>query len=325
MQQTDIAMNQKAIKTKMSRKQFKKEFPFHVFIWVGMVFIFVFQYIPLFGILIAFKNYNITQGIIGIFTSEWAGLKYFYEFFNYYNIRVIITNTLAISLLKIVFAFPIPILFALMLNEVRNMLFKRVVQTATYLPHFVSWVVISGLLYSFFSGTSGVISNMLLDTGLISKPLDVLTNPNSFWALAVSSAIWKEFGWWAIIFLAAISGIDPSLYEAAEIDGASRLQRIWHITMPSIKGAAVVVLILSIGSMLGGGLVGSNFEQSYLLGNSINITKSEIIQTYALTAGLAQGRYAYATAIDLMQSVISVFLIFTSNYIAKRVAGSGLF
>ncbi|MNJ51567.1 putative multiple-sugar transport system permease YteP [compost metagenome] len=161
--------------------------------------------------------------------------------------------------------------------------------------------------------------------GIIDKPLDILTNPNYFWGLAVGSAVWKEMGWWTIIFLAAIAGIDPTLYEAAQIDGAGRLARIRHITFQGMKGTIVVVLILTIGSILGGGLVGSNFEQAYLFGNSINNPTSEIVQTYAFKVGLRDGRFSYAAAIDLIQSVISVALIFSSNFIAKRTSGSSLF
>jgi putative aldouronate transport system permease protein len=305
--------------------QFKKQLPFHVFVWLGLAFLFLFNYLPMFGILMAFKEYKITSGISGIFTSDWAGLTYFKEFFNDYNFSNLIRNTIAISVLKVVFSFPVPILLAIMLNEVRKMAFKRVVQTVSYLPHFISWVVVTGAAYAFFSTEVGVINELLLDWGWISKPLELLTNPDSFWGLAVGTAIWKEAGWWTIIFLAAIAGIDPSQYEAAEIDGAGRLQRIWHVTLPGLKSPITVVLILTIGSMLGGGLVGSNFEQSFLLGNALNSDKSAIIQTYAFESGLAKGRYAFATAIDLMQSIISLFLVLTSNAIAKRTSGNSLF
>jgi putative aldouronate transport system permease protein len=165
----------------------------------------------------------------------------------------------------------------------------------------------------------------MVKIGLIDKPLDILTGANYFWGLAVGSAVWKEMGWWTIIFLAAIAGINPALYEAAQIDGAGRLSRIRHITIPGIKGTIVVVLIIAIGSILGGGLGGSNFDQAYLLGNDINNSTSEIVQTYAFKVGLADGRFSYAAAIDLIQSVISVILIFSSNFIAKRVSGSSLF
>ncbi|MGM0881064.1 MAG: ABC transporter permease [Bacillota bacterium] len=306
-------------------KRFQKQLPFQLFVWIGLAFLLVFSYIPMFGIIIAFKNYKISTGIDGIFTSSWAGLTHFKELINDYNFPMLVRNTLVLSVLKIVFSYPIPILFAILLSEVRHVFLKRFVQTISYLPHFISWVVVTGISYAFFSSGFGIFNDLLLSLHLIKEPLNILTDPDSFWGLAVSTAIWKEAGWWTIIFLAALAGIDPSLYEAAEMDGASRLRRIYHITLPGLKGASIVVLILTIGSMLGGGLVGSNFEQSMLLGNTLNSETSQIIQTYAFTIGLAQGRFSFATAIDLMQSVISVFLIFTSNAIAKRVSGTGLF
>ncbi|WP_339318914.1 ABC transporter permease subunit [Paenibacillus sp. FSL R10-2734] len=296
----------------------------HMFVLIGMLIIFTFHYLPMFGILMAFKQYSITSGIKGIFTSQWVGFKYFIEFFNYYNFNQMVVNTLSISLLKLVFTFPVPILLAIMLNEVRSHVFKRVVQTVSYFPHFISWIVVSGLLVIFFSTNNGIVNGLLMSLGL-KEPLPILSSANYFWGLAVGSAMWKEAGWWAIIFLAAISGLDPAQYEAAEIDGAGRLKRIWHVTLPGIRGTVVVVLILAVGSLLGGGLVGSNFEQSYLLGNVMNNDKSEILQTYAFKMGLAQGRYAYATAIDLLQSIISITLVFSSNYISKKVTKSGLF
>lgn len=306
-------------------KRFQNQLPFQLFVWVGLVFLLIFSYIPMFGIIIAFKNYKISTGIEGIFTSSWAGLTHFKELINDYNFPMLVRNTLVLSLLKIIFSYPIPILFAILLSEVKHVFLKRFVQTVSYLPHFVSWVVVTGIAYSFFSSGFGIINYLLQSLHLVDKPLDILTNPDAFWGLAVSTAIWKEAGWWTIIFLAALAGIDPSLYEAAEIDGAGRLKRILYITLPGLKNASIVVLILTIGSMLGGGLVGSNFEQAMLLGNTLNSEKSQIIQTYAFTIGLAQGRFSFATAIDLMQSVISVLLIFTSNAIAKRVSGTGLF
>ncbi|NOU64049.1 ABC transporter permease subunit [Paenibacillus sp. LMG 31461] len=290
-----------------------------------MLFVFVFHYLPMFGILMAFKNYSISTGIKGIFTSEWVGLKYFNEFVHAYNFKQIVTNTLAISLLKLVFTFPMPILLAIMFNEVRHQLFKRFAQTVSYFPHFISWIVVSGLLVVFLSTNSGIVNDLLKGLGIVKESLPFLSSPDYFWGLAVTTAMWKEAGWWAIIFLAAISGLDPTLYDAAEMDGAGRLRRIWHITLPGIRGTIIVVLILAVGSMLGGGLVGSNFEQSYLLGNSINNERSEILQTYAFKMGLAQGRYAYATAIDLIQSVIAIILVFGSNYLSKKVTKNSLF
>ncbi|MCQ6557604.1 ABC transporter permease [Paenibacillus mendelii] len=292
---------------------------------MGIAFLLVFAYTPMVGLIIAFKNFKLTSGIPGFITSEWVGFKWFIEFYNDINFWQIIRNTVAISLLKLFFTFPIPILFALVLNEVRKHSVKRTVQTVSYLPHFISWIVVSGMIFSFFNEQTGVVNHFLVSTGLADKPISFLSDPAYFWPMAVLSDIWKEMGWWTIIFLAAIVGVDPALYEAAVVDGASRMQRIWYITLPTIKGTIIIVLILSIGNLFGGGLGGSNFEQSYLLGNPVNNGVSEILQTYTLKMGLAQGRYSYATAIGLIQSVISLLLIYLSNYLSKRFSGVGLF
>ena len=236
------------------------------------------------------------------------------------------SNTVGISVLKLIFSFPAPIILAIMLNEVRSLPFKRTVQTISYLPNFISWVIVSGFALIFFSAdNNGIINMLLIKSGLIAKPIPILTSPDYFWGLAVITAVWKETGWWAIIFLAAISGIDPQMYEAAEVDGASRLKRIWYITLPGIKSTVTVVLILALGNLLGGGLGGSSFEQSFLLGNPANISRSEIIQTYVFKVGLSEGRYAYATAVGLIQSFISLILVLISNFTSKKVSGNSLF
>ncbi|GIP16128.1 protein LplB [Paenibacillus montaniterrae] len=306
-------------------KQLKRQKVLHLFVGLGMIFLLIFAYTPMFGIIMAFKDYSISTGIKGIFTSEWVGFKHFNEFINDYRFGEIVRNTLALSFLKVLFTFPAPIILAILLSEAKNLRFKKVVQTVSYLPHFISWVVVAGIAFSFLSADIGMINKALMSLGIIDKPLDILTNADHFWGLAVGSAVWKEVGWWTIIFLAAIAGINPTLYEAAQIDGAGRLARIRHITFQGMKGTIVVVLILTIGSILGGGLVGSNFEQAFLFGNSINNSTSEIVQTYAFKVGLRDGRFSYAAAIDLIQSIISVILIFSSNYIAKRASGSSLF
>lgn len=296
-----------------------------VFVWMGLLFLFIFSYIPMVGIIIAFKNYKVASGFIGFFTSEWVGFKYFIEFFNDINCWLIIRNTIVISILKLIFTFPVPIIFAITLNEVRNQKFKRVVQTVSYLPHFISWVVVSGILFSFLNEQNGLINQWLVLMGITEKPISFLSQPKYFWPMLVISDIWKGMGWWAIIFLAAITGVDQQLYEAAIVDGATRLQRIWYITLPSIKGTIMIVLILSLGNLLGGGLGGSNFDQCYLLGNPLNYNVSEIIQTYVLKMGLAQGRYSYAAAVGLMQSIISLILIYTTNYMSSKLSEVSLF
>lgn len=305
-------------------KLFWKQRYLQIFVLAGILYVLVFNYIPMVGLIIGFKDYKITGGLSGMFTSEWVGAKYFREFFTDYKFPELMRNTLILSILKLLFSFPIPIFFAVMLNEVRNKNAKKFIQTISYLPYFVSWVIVAGLLRILASDT-GIINDLLMRFHLISQPLELLTSPQYFVAVAVVTAIWKDTGWWAIVFLAAITGIDPTLYEAAEMDGASRLQRIRHITLPCIAGTVTVVLIMALGNLLGGGLSGSNFEQCYLLGNQGNIEVSDIIQTYVMRIGLSNARYSYATAVGMFQSVISVTLVFVSNFISKRVSGNGLF
>ena len=305
-------------------QRLKKQGALQLFVLAGVVYLIIFNVIPMFGLIMGFKDYSINMGIKGIFTSEWVGLKYFKEFVTDYKFGTLVRNTVALSVLKIIFTFPLPILFALMINEIKNVKFKKLLQTASYLPHFISWVIISSISFQFLS-QSGIINTLLSNMGLIERPIKFLTDSSKFWGLAVFLDVWKEMGWWTIIFLAAIAGINQDMYEAAQIDGASRMQRIAYITIPSIKSTIVVVLIMTMGNLFGGGLSGSNFEQCYLLGNNVNADTSTIIQTYVFDVGLAQGRYAYATAVGLIQSVISLILIFVSNFVSKKLAGSGLF
>jgi len=197
-----------------------------IFVISGMLFLFIFSYLPMTGLIMAFKNYTITMGIKGIFTSEWVGLKYFQEFITDYKFWPLVRNTIALSCFKLIFAFPMPILFAIMLNEVKHNKFKRFVQTASYMPHFISWVIISGLAVNFLSIDRGAINSIFLAAGFIKEPIPFLSSADYFWGIAVCTDIWKDMGWWAILFLAAITGIDLSLYEAADIDGASRLSKI---------------------------------------------------------------------------------------------------
>lgn len=294
-----------------------------VFALLGIIYIILFNFVPMYGILMAFKSYKLNMGISGIFTAEWVGLKHFRTFFNEYLFSQLLRNTLVLSVLKLIFCFPMPILLAIMLHEMSNRKYKKFVQTVSYMPHFISWVVCVGIANALFSSELGVVQGILENLGIGKIPL--LTSPDYFWGFSVVASIWKSSGWWAIIFLAAITGIDPMLYEAAIVDGAGRLKRIWHITIPGMRGAIVTMLILSIGSFLGGGMVGSNFEQSYLFGNALNYDTSKIIQVYSFEVGLKNGQVAYATAISVVESLCSLVLIFTSNFISKKIAGSGLF
>ena len=316
---------EKKLLTRKFLIKLKRQRMLQIFAWAGLVYILIFNYAPMAGILVAFKKFSIKDGFMGIFTNEWVGLKYFIEFFNDYMCWPVIKNTLIISLLKILASFPAPILLAIMITEVKNRPFKKFVQAVSYLPYFISWVIVAGILTAFFSQSRGLVSEFIIKTGISDKGVSFLTDPGSYYQLAVWTSIWKSTGWWSIIFLAAISGIDPGLYEAAMVDGAGRLKRIWHITLPGILPAIVTVLILSVGSFLGGGMMGGNFDQTMMLGNKLNASASEIIQTYAFKTGMVDLRFNYATAIDLMQSIISVILIFATNAVSKKITETGLF
>lgn len=293
---------------------------------MGFVYMIIFNYLPLFGIQIAFKDYQPKMGFMGMFTApitSEGGFYHFNTFFRDPNFELVMRNTIVLSLLKLAFSFPVPILFALAINEMRGTFCKRVVQTVSYLPHFISWVIVYGLVFNFFNSSNGVINSLLVAAG---KPkIEFLTSAEYYYALAVLTDIWKEMGWWSIIFLAAISGIDQSQYESAKVDGASRMRCIWSITLPNIKGTIMIVLIMSIGSLMSGGMGGSNFDQSYLMGNSINYARSVTLPYYTYQMGLTKFRFSYATAIGLFQSVISLFLVISSNFASKKLTGSSFF
>jgi putative aldouronate transport system permease protein len=234
-------------------------------------------------------------------------------------------NTIGLSLLKVVFVFPVPIIVALMLNEIRNVSFKRVTQTISYFPYFISWVVVALMAKSWLSTSGGFVNDFLVGIGILKEPYLFLGEPAAFWWVALVLEIWKNAGWGSIIYLAAISGIDPNLYEAADIDGAGRLRKIFSITLPSILGTIMVLFILNIGYMFSGGLYAANFEQCYLLGNPLNLPRSEILDTYILKIGISLGRYSYATAVGLLQGIVSFVLLVTANRASRRITGESFF
>lgn len=306
-------------------QRLKMQWQLQVFVALGIAWLAVFSWGPLFGLTIAFKDYSIKSGFSGIFTSAWNNFKHFKEFFSYYRFGELLRNTVVLSVLKLLATFPAAILLALLISEMRNQRAKRVFQTISYLPHFVSMVLVYTIAFNLLGESNGVVNQMLLSLGLVSSPIPFLNSPDMFYGLAVFMSVWKTTGWSSIIFLAAISGVDPTLYEASAIDGAGRLKRIWHITLPSILPAVVTVLIINIGSMLGGGMGGSNFEFSKLFGNASNAATADIIQTYSFTMGLSKGRFAFSTAVDLCQSIVSLILVVSSNALSKKISGIGLF
>ena len=254
-------------------------------------------------------------------TAPWVGLKHFIDFFSDDKFALVMRNTLGMSILKLLFGFPFPIILAILLNELYHTKFKKIVQTVSYLPHFFSWVILGGMMITWLSET-GIINEILIATGLVEaqSPISFLTEPQLFWGLAITSDIWKELGWNAIIYLAAIAGIDPSLYEAATMDGANKMQKILYITLPSIKGVITILLVLAIS-----GILNTNFEQILVLQNSLNAETSEVIDTLVYKLGIQQGRFSYATAVGLFKSVIAMILLFSANYATKKINDRTIF
>ncbi|NOV01895.1 ABC transporter permease [Paenibacillus planticolens] len=282
----------------------------------GIVWLIIFHYVPMYGIIIAFKEYDI---IYSIGDAPWVGWEHFKAFFEDENLGYVIKNTFGMSLLKLLIGFPLPILFALCLNELRSIRFKKAVQTISYLPHFLSWVILGGILTTWLADI-GIVNKMLMALGFINEPISYLAEPGYFWTIVVSSNIWKELGWSAIIYLAAITGVSPELYESATIDGAGRFQKMFYITLPMIKGTITILFILAVS-----GILNSNFDQIFILKNQLNESASNVIDTYVYQVGISQGRYSYATAVGLVKSVIAFILLIGANTITKKINNTSLF
>lgn len=296
------------------KRYWKNNWVLHAFLIPGMLFLIIFRYAPMYGITIAFKNFSIVKGI---WNSPWVGLKQFEYLLKSRDFWRVLNNSLSISVLRMICGFPAPLLLALMLNEMRAMKYKRTMQTILYLPHFLSWVIVVGLLYNLLSPTTGILNYFRRYVGL--TPIAFLTDSSRIRGVMILTDIWKSAGWGTIVYMAAMTGIDPSLYEAAMIDGASRLQRIRHITMPGIASTVIVLLILRVGSLMSNG-----FEEIYLLQNSMTIDVMEVFEVYSYTVGLKEGRYSFSTAVGLFTSVIGCVLLFTTNFLSRRVRGYGL-
>jgi putative aldouronate transport system permease protein len=287
----------------------------------GIAFILLFCYLPMVGIIMSFKQMDYSYNLTGdIFTAPWVGFHYFVEFFEDYLFADILKNTLFMNLLQLVFNFPAPIIFAILISEVFHTKFKKIVQTITYFPHFLSWIVFGGIVMNLIAQDSGVLNPILMFLGLINEPLDYLGDANKFWGLIVITSLFKGLGWGSVIYLAAITSIDTSLYEAATLDGANRMQRIRHITIPSISGTIIIFFLLSLSNLLN-----SSFDQIWVFQSPLNLDKSEVIDTYVYKVGLTQMRYSYTTAVGVFKSVIALILLMSGHFISKRVAGRGLF
>lgn len=291
----------------------RKEWLVYVMIMPVVAFYIIFEYVPMLGIALAFKNY---MPLRGFWDSPWVGLLHFENLFKSPDFLQVLANTILISLYRLIFGFPAPILLALLLNEVRHIAFKKIVQTISYLPHFLSWVIVGGLITTMLA-LEGPVNQIAATLG--GEKTQYLTDPSHIRTLLVGTGVWKEIGWGTLIYLAAIAGIDPGLYEAAVIDGASRLRQTWHVTLPSIKGTVIILLILNVGGILNAG-----FEQIFLLQNAMTNRVTEIIDTYVYKIGIMNANYSFGTAVGIFKSAVGMLLIFLVNAIARKLGEDGL-
>ena len=295
-------------------RRIRKYWQLYVLLIPVIAYFVIFQYLPMYGVQIAFKNFMPALGISG---SKWVGLDHFERFFNSYYFWRLLRNTIGISLYELAVAFPLPIILALLLNEVRRESFKRIVQTVTYAPHFLSTVVVVGMLFLFLSPYGGIVNQLLQAFGF--EPISFMTSPAWFKSVYVFSGVWQQMGWSSIIYLAALSAVDMQLHDAAKVDGASRFKRIIHINIPCIMPTIIILLILNTGTIMGVG-----FEKIFLMQNTVNVESSEVISTYVYKTGILGSQFSYSAAIGLFNSVVNFILLITVNQIAKKMNETSL-
>ena len=301
----------------------KTQLSLQVMVLPAFVAVILFSYFPMYGVIIAFKKYDVFKGIL---TSPWAdhnGFEHFIDFFNSPALKNIVTNTVFISFLKLVFCMFPPVIFAILLNEVRNIGYMKTVQTLSYLPHFISWAVAGGIFYSLLNPSTGAINSLLLQAGWIDKTIDFTADGKYIRSILVISHIWKGIGWASIIYLGVIVSIDQELYEAIEIDGGKRWAKVRYVTWPFLRGTFAILLILESGRIMSGS--GDTFDQIYVMGNLGNRSQADIIDTYVLRVGLENARYSYATAVNLFKSILNIILMITANQVSKKLTDSSLF
>ncbi|WP_241158569.1 ABC transporter permease [Cohnella candidum] len=282
-----------------------------------LIWLFIFKYVPIWGWTIAFQDFKPAKKI---FDQKWVGWKHFEALFKEDAFFRVLRNTLAMSGINLVLGFVTAILLAIMLNELRHAFFKRLVQTISYMPHFISWVVAASIISTVLSSDGGIINELLMALGLIKEPILWLGVGHYFWGILGASEVWKNVGWNTIVYLAAMTMIDPSQYEAAEMDGAGRFKRIWHITLPGLKPVIIILLIMNVGNILETG-----FEPQYLLGNGMNLDYSENLDLFVLRYGISMGNFSLAAAAGIFKTVVSFILLFSANGIAKRFGEARLF
>lgn len=300
---------------KSLKKNIKRDWMLLLIILPGVIYFAVFCYGPMYGILMAFKDYNISKGVWG---SPWVGLKHFKELVQSVYFGRLVKNTFLLSIEQLLWSFPIPIAFALLLNEIKNKHFQRFAQTAAYLPHFVSVVVVVGILKDLLSSNGGVITQVLSTFSV--APKNYFNLPGAFRPLYVGSGVWQEFGWNSIIYVAAISGIDQQMYESAALDGAGKWQKLVHITLPSIAPTIILLLILNMGNMLNIG-----YEKVILMYNSATYSTADIFSTYVYRKGLLNAQYSFAAAVGLANSLINIVILLTANFTAKKMTDTSIF
>lgn len=299
-------------KHRRNRKMYRL---FYLMMLPGLLYFAVFRYLPMFGLVIAFKDYDIFKGI---WASEWVGLKNFRELFHSSDFWNVLTNTLKISFAKIIIGFPIPIILAILLNEMRSVRFKKVIQTLLYLPHFLSWVVVGGIMLNLFSPVFGLAGEFFRAMGI--EPVNILAQKSTIFGVVIASDVWKECGWSTIIFLAALTQVDASLYEAAKMDGASRFKQMIYITLPAISGVIILLLILRIGKIMNAG-----FEQILVLQNAVTRESIDIFDTYVYREGLQRGEYSFSSTVDMFKSVVAFIMVVGADKISKKFGEEGLF
>ncbi|MGN9864161.1 ABC transporter permease [Bacillus swezeyi] len=301
-------------KTRFFEKALQQKY-LYLMVMPGLIYFLLFKYVPMWGIVIAFQDY---QPFLGIAGSEWVGFKHFERLFTEPTFFMLLKNTLVLFFLNLVVFFPIPIILALLLNEVRIRLFKKFVQTMIYIPHFMSWVIVVSLSFVLLTVDGGLMNEIIAFFG--GEKINFLLNEKWFRPMYILQVIWREAGWATIIYLAAITAVDPQLYEAAKMDGANRIRRMWHVTLPAIRSVIVVLLILKIGDTLELG-----FEHVYLLLNATNREVAEIFDTYVYTAGLKQGQFSYSTAVGLFKAAVGLVLVMFANRMAKKFGEEGIY
>ncbi|TYP79326.1 ABC transporter permease [Paenibacillus methanolicus] len=295
-------------------RKIRRDRAFLVLLAPALIFYILFRYVPMFGIIVSFKDYNLFSGI---WKSEWVGLRYYKMFFDNPDAFNIIRNTFLLGLYKIIFGFPAPIILALLLNELKMKRYKRFVQTVSYMPHFLSPVVVAGILVMILSPSTGFVNQIIQDMGF--EPINFLQKADWFRTIYVSSEVWQEIGWGSILYLAALTSIDPQLYEAARMDGANRWRQMWHVSIPGIMPAIVILFILQIGKIMELG-----FDKVFLLSNAATYETADIISTYVYRMGITSANFSYATAIDLFMGIIGLIFVYSANVISRKLGDTSL-